>query len=140
MGLPCRLTGLELFGQGEWDAAKHGRKKRQWRKLHLAVDATTGEITAHVLTESAADDAAQVPDLLRTVEGTIASLTADGAYDGEPTYAATRARQPDPPPDVVIPPRASAVLSTTDPAQPSKPHATAIFYSWRRKGAWNGSG
>ena len=110
-------TGLELFGQGEWDAAKHGRKKRQWRKLHLAVDATTGEITAHVLTESAADDAAQVPDLLRTVEGTIASLTADGAYDGEPTYAATRARQPDPPPDVVIPPRASAVLSTTDPAQ-----------------------
>ncbi len=110
-------TGLELFGQGEWDAAKHGRKKRQWRKLHLAVDAGTGEIVAHLLTEGMADDAAHVPDLLRTVEGAIASLTADGAYDGEPTYEAARVRQPEPPPDVVMPPRASAVPSTADPAQ-----------------------
>ena len=118
---PCHLvldsTGLELFGQGEWDAAKHGRTKRQWRKLHLAVDATTGEIAAHVLTTGTANDAQQVPDLLRTVEGTIVSLTADGAYDGEPTYAAARVRQPDPLPDVVIPPRACAVPSTADPAQ-----------------------
>jgi len=43
-------TGLELFGQGEWDAEKHGRARRKWRKLHLAVDADTGEIAAHVLT------------------------------------------------------------------------------------------
>ena len=50
-------TGLELFGQGEWDAEKHGRAQRQWRKLHLAVDADTGEIAAHVLTEGHADDA-----------------------------------------------------------------------------------
>lgn len=110
-------TGLALLGQGEWDAAKHGRRGRRWIKLHLAVDATTGEIVAHVLTENTADDAAQVQGLLRTVEGTIASLTADGAYDGEPTYAAARVRQPGPPPDVVIPPRARAVPSTTDPAQ-----------------------
>ena len=38
-------------------------------------------------------------------------------YDGEPTYAAARARQPDPSLDVVIPPRASAVPSTADPAK-----------------------
>src|SRR5215211_690908 len=30
-------TGLKLFGQGEWDAEKHGRARRSWRKLHLAV-------------------------------------------------------------------------------------------------------
>ena len=47
----------------------------------------------------------------------MASMTADGAYDGEPTYAAARARQPDPSLDVVIPPRASAVPSTADPSQ-----------------------
>ena len=70
-----------------------------------------------MLTEGTADDEAQVPDLLRTVEGTISSLVADGAYDGEPTYAAARTRQPDLPPDVVIPPRASAVPSMADPAQ-----------------------
>ena len=37
-------TGLELFGQGEWCAAKHGRRRRRWLKLHIGVDATTGEI------------------------------------------------------------------------------------------------
>ena len=55
------------------------------------MDATTGEMVAHVLTQATADDAAQVPDLLRTVEGTMASMTVDGAYDCEPTYAAARA-------------------------------------------------
>jgi hypothetical protein len=26
-------TGLKLFGQGEWQEAKHGRARRSWRKL-----------------------------------------------------------------------------------------------------------
>jgi hypothetical protein len=84
----------------------------------VAVDANTGEIAAHMLTDGSADDAAQVPDLLRQPEGIIASLTADGAYDGEPVYQAA-ARQPGRPPDVVIPPRASAVPSTADPDKQS---------------------
>ena len=105
-------TGLKLFGQGEWDEEKHGRTRRSWRKLHLAVDAGTGEIVACVLTDNAADDAGQVPALLEAIEGEIASVMADGAYDGEPVYQAIADHQPDPPPDVVIPPRASAVPST----------------------------
>jgi transposase len=80
--------------------------------LHLAVDAGTGEIVACVLTDSATDDAGRVPALLETIEGEIASVAADGAYDGEPVYRAIAGHQPDPPPDVVIPPRASAVSST----------------------------
>ena len=107
-------TGLQLFGQGEWDAEKHGRKRRQWRKLHVAVDAITGEIAAHLLTESHADDAAQAPALLRQPERTVGSVTADGAYDDEQVYRAAIARQHDWPPDVVIPPRACAVLSTDE--------------------------
>ncbi len=50
-------TGLQLFGQGEWDAEKRGRARRSWRKLHLAVDADTGEIVARALTDGTADDA-----------------------------------------------------------------------------------
>ena len=41
-------------------------------------------------------------------------MTADGAYDGEPICRATATRQHGPPPDVVIPPRASAAPSTDD--------------------------
>lgn len=71
MHLVLDSTGLELFGQGEWDAAKHGRARRRWRKLHIAMDVDTNEIAAHVLTDGHADDAAQVPDLLRQPEGVI---------------------------------------------------------------------
>jgi hypothetical protein len=113
-------TGLKLFGQGEWDAEKHGRAPRSWRKLHLAIDADTGEIVASVLTDNAADDAGQVPALLGQIEGKIASVTADGAYDGEPAYQAVARHQSDPVPDIVIPPRASAVPSAQSAQAPSQ--------------------
>ncbi len=100
-------TGLKLFGQGEWQEARHGRSRRSWRKLHLAVDACTGEIVANALTDNGADDAGEVPGLLVQVDAEIASFIADGAYDGEPFYRAVVCRQQDPPADVVIPPRIS---------------------------------
>jgi hypothetical protein len=71
-------TGLQVFGQGEWDAETHGRKPRRWCKLHLAIDAETGEIVTHVLTDKDGGDITQVPSLLATVVGLIASLIADG--------------------------------------------------------------
>jgi len=37
-----------------------------------------------------------------------------GSYDRDDVYRAVAERQPDPPPDVVIPPRASAVPSTEE--------------------------
>jgi hypothetical protein len=64
-----------------------------------------------VLTDNASDDAGEISALLGQIEGEIASVTADGAYDGEPVYQAVARRQSDPVPDIVIPPRASAVLS-----------------------------
>jgi hypothetical protein len=113
-------TGLKLFGQGEWDEEKHGRTHRSWRKLHLALDAATGEIVASTLTDNDADDAGQLPVLFDQVEGAIARVTTDGAYDGEPSYEAVAARQADPPPVVVIPPRSSAVPGTQAEVPPSQ--------------------
>ncbi len=107
-------TGLQLFGQGEWDAEKHGRAPRQWRKLHLAIDAQTGEILAHVLTDKDVGDLGAVPGLLATVEGTLGSVIADGAYDGASVYKAASLCQHDPPPAIVIPPRASSTVNTND--------------------------
>src|ERR671938_1024325 len=75
-------TGLKLCGPGEWLAEKHGTKRRRgWKKLHLATDADTGRIVASVLTDKEADDGSQVGALLEQVEGAVASLTGDGAYD-----------------------------------------------------------
>ena len=68
-------TGLELFGPGEWCAAKHGRLRRRWLELHLGVDAGMGEIAAHVLTDGDEDDAA-VADLRFRCAGSVAKPTA----------------------------------------------------------------
>jgi hypothetical protein len=49
---------------------KHGTKRRRaWRKLHLATDADTGHIVASVLTDKEADDGSQVGPLLDRVDG-----------------------------------------------------------------------
>jgi Transposase DDE domain len=113
-------TGLKLFGQGEWNEEKHGRTRRSWRKLHLALDADTGELVASVLTGNDLDDAGQTPVLLEQVDAEIASVTADGAYDGEPVYRAVASRQPDKPPDVIIPPRSSATPGASTDEAPSQ--------------------
>src|SRR3954463_13459261 len=113
-------TGLKVYGAGEWLAEKHGeRGQRTWRKLHLAVDPNSGEILASELTTIEEGDAALVGPLLDQITSPIASVTADGAYDGEPVYRAVAERQPDPPAAVVIPPRASAVPSPTADTAPS---------------------
>jgi hypothetical protein len=112
-------TGLQVFGQGEWDAEKHGRMPRQWRKLHLAIDAQTGEIVAHVLTGKDAGDITAVPGLLATVEGPIGSVIADGAYDGASVYEAAAIRQHDPPPYIVIQPRAPSLANADTTTLPT---------------------
>jgi Transposase DDE domain len=136
MHLVIDSTGLKLFGRGEWDEEKHGWARRSWRKLHIAVDADTGEIVARVLTDNGADDAGEVPALLGQVEGEIASVTADAAYDGEPVYRAVAGHQPDLPPDVVIPPRASAVPSTEDAEARSQRDRHIQFIAERGRMAW----
>jgi Transposase DDE domain len=78
-------TGLKLCGAGEWLVEKHGTKaRRSWRKLHIGVDADTGEIVAATLTTNDVDDASQVGPSLDQVEGPVASFTGDAASDQEP--------------------------------------------------------
>lgn len=40
-------TGIKLLGDGEWQARRHGvQGRRQWRKVHLAMDIATSDIRA----------------------------------------------------------------------------------------------
>jgi hypothetical protein len=111
-------TGLKVFGAGEWQREKHGGQGcRAWRKLHLAVDPDTGEILASELTTIEDGDASQVGPLLDQISGPIASVTADGAYDGAPVYRIIAGR--DPAAEVIIPPRSTAVPSDTAETAPT---------------------
>jgi transposase len=112
-------TGLQVFGAGEWQREKHGGQgRRTWRKLHLAVDPNTGEILASELTTTADGDASLVGPLLDQISGPIASVTADGAYDGNPVYRVIAQR--DPATAVIIPPRSTAVPSDTTETAPTQ--------------------
>jgi transposase len=103
-------SGLQVYGAGQWLEAKHGVKsRRKWRKLHLAVDADNGTIVAQTLTDQDTDDPSQVAPLLDQIDGLVGRVTADGAYDGAPTYETIAAHGDDI--EVVIPPRSSAVLN-----------------------------
>ena len=46
-------TGIKFLGDGEWQARKHGPQgRRQWRKVHLAMDTATSDIRAVEFTAS----------------------------------------------------------------------------------------
>jgi hypothetical protein len=61
-------TGLKVYGAGQWLEEKHGAKsRRSWRKLHLALDADSGEIIAHSLTDQDTSDTSQVEPLLNQI-------------------------------------------------------------------------
>jgi Transposase DDE domain len=112
-------TGLRLCGPGEWLAEKHGtRRRRGWKKLHLATDADTGHIVASALTDKDADDGSRVGPLLDRVDGSVASFTGDGAFDRDDVYAEVAARRPGA--AVVVPPRSSAVPSDAAGAAPTQ--------------------
>jgi transposase len=78
------------------------------------------EILASELTTNEVGDLSMVGPLLDQIPGDIASVMADGAYDGEPVYRAIAERQPQLPPAVIIPPRATAVLSPMADTTPSR--------------------
>ncbi len=78
---------------------------------------------AHSLTDKDAGDITQVPALLATVEGSIASVIADGAYDGGSVYQAAAARQHDPPADIVILPQSSSILNADNADNTDAPTA-----------------
>jgi len=119
MHLLVDSTGLRLCGAGEWLLEKHGTKtRRSWRKLHIGLDAETGQIVAASLTAKEVDDGAEVGPLLDQITGAVASFTGDGGYDQDRVYASVAERHPEA--AVVVPPRATAVQSDTAATAPTQ--------------------
>jgi IS5 family transposase len=75
-------TGLKVYGEGEWKVRQHGyTKRRTWRKLHLAVDESSGQIEAVVVTTNGISDGEMLEELLEQVRGEIKQVSGDGGYD-----------------------------------------------------------
>ena len=78
--LVMESSGLNVFGEGEWEVGQHGYSKRcTWRKLHLLVDSASAEIQAAFLSAAGVHDPDLVQPALAEVEQPVLSLAADGA-------------------------------------------------------------
>jgi len=92
-------NGIKFLGDGEWQARKHGPQgRRQWRKVHLAMDPATSDIRAVEFTPSRDGDSPVLPDLLGQIPAgeQIGTVTADGAYDTRRCHTAITDRQATP--------------------------------------------
>ena len=132
-------TGLKIYGEGEWLDQEHSvRARRRWRKLHLGTDANTHEIVVSELTPDDVGDVSELPELLDQVDGDIASMTADGAYDSATAYDSVAERHPEA--AIIIPPKRTAVPGETTTTQRDR-HLAAIAkhgrMSWQRSSGYN---
>ncbi|MCG7505409.1 IS5 family transposase [Mesorhizobium retamae] len=106
-------TGIKMMGEGEWKRRKHGASyRRQWRKVHLGIDADTLDIRAIEVTTNGTGDAPVLPDLLAQIsdDERILAVGGDGAYDTRNCHAAIAARKA----DAVIPVRRNGRHWTKD--------------------------
>ena len=128
-------TGLKLCGPGEWLLEKHGtRTRRSWKKLHIGMDADTGQIVASRLTDHDGEDGSQTGPLLDQVAGPVASFTGDGAYDQDRVYASVGERHPAA--AVIEPPRATAVPSKLAQSEPTQRDRHLQLIAERGRMAW----
>ncbi len=100
-------TGLKVAGEGEWKTRKwKASYRRTWIKLHLGMDARSGQIVAGVVTDASGGDPDHFGEILEAVEGEIAKVGADGIYDSVNNYHQIAKRGAVP----VIPARLGAVI------------------------------
>ena len=59
---------MKFLGESEWKRKKHGPEyRRQWRKLHIGIDAKTLQIRAVQLTTNNVSDSQVLGDLLNQI-------------------------------------------------------------------------
>ena len=139
--MPCRVTdstGIKFLGDGEWQARKHGvQGRRQWRKVHLAMDTATSDIRAVAFIPSREGDSPILPDLLDQIPGDeeIVAVTADGAYDTRRCHSAIIARGG----TAIIPIRRNgrpwkedcpAAKARNEPLRATRPYGRAFWKRW----------
>lgn len=73
-------TGLKVYGEGEWRAAKYGGTKT-WRKLHLAMDPKSGKLMLAELTHEHVSDVSLLERALQKANRRKGRVLIDGIAD-----------------------------------------------------------
>jgi hypothetical protein len=122
-------SGLKVYGEGEWKVRLHGvDKRRTWRKLHIAMDASTHQFTAALITDKDELDRHLLPVLLKQTKDEVKAVCADGAYDFECCYRAIKEHEAVP----LIPPRSDAAIRGKSPFE-RRDENVRLIRKWGRK-------
>lgn len=76
-------TGVKVFGEGEWKVRKFGYdKRRTWRKIHIGMDADTGQIVVGAMSDGHMKDEVPMLYMMDALDGiAVRDVIGDGAYD-----------------------------------------------------------
>ena len=72
-------TGIKVTNRGDWMREKHGKQRRGWLKVHVAVDVESKRLLSMEVTEEDTSDSEVLRPLLEDVN--IEEGLMDGAYD-----------------------------------------------------------
>jgi hypothetical protein len=130
-------TGLKIHGQGEWNRKKHSqRDRRQWVKMHLAVDNDSMKILAVESTADDVHDCEVFETLIDNVPEQINTVMADGAYGTIGAYKKSEERNI----KLVARPKNSDVVNpkATDPYNLKRNQQVGYYhekgiYAWAKK-------
>jgi len=72
-------TGIKVTNRGDWMREKHGKQRRGWLKVHVAVDVESKKLLSLEVTEEDTSDSEVLRPLLENIN--IEEGLMDGAYD-----------------------------------------------------------
>jgi Transposase DDE domain len=98
-------TGLKIYGAGEWRAKRYGGKAR-WKKLHLAMDLTTGKLTLAEATDEYKHDTTYLEKALKEASPRKGKILIDGIADSQRCYELAQKHNK----KLITPPKRGAIL------------------------------
>ena len=131
-------TGLKIYCAGEWNETKHGlSKRRQWRKLHLTINAETLEIVGQSLTTNKIGDPTEAINHIENLKGfDINEFIADGAYDSILINHHLNIQKQQEETKVTVPPPSNAVFSDTYDTSPTQRDKHIEYINEKGKETW----
>lgn len=84
-------SGIKIYGEGEWKVRMHGiSKRRTWRKLHIGVNESNGEILSAKVTTASIADGDMLKEIISDINVDIKQVSADKGYDKKKCYEVLR--------------------------------------------------
>lgn len=79
------ITGLKVYGEGEWCARRYGGKSK-WVKLHIAMDPKSGKLVLAEATSERVHDTSLLDSALSRCNKRTGTLLIDGIADSKKCY------------------------------------------------------